>query len=182
MAAKKAKPAKGRKTKATAKRNAKAGKKPRCLVVFFSRSGTTKKLAEAVSIVMRCDIDEIHEQSPRTGILGFLRSGREAAREQIVAIESLKNPAEYDIVIAGTPVWAGNLSSPVRSYLHNHRNSIKKAAFFCTCGSDEGKAFQSMQKALGKKPLATLCLKSTEVYKGGYVQKLSEFMDRILGA
>lgn len=154
-------------------------KRPKCLVAFFSRTGTTKKLAEAISIVMRCDIDEIKEAKQRTGLLGFLRSGREAVLGSMVEIESSKDPSRYDIVIIGGPVWSSNVSSPVRSYLHKHRKSIKKAAFFCTCGSKCGKAFETMQKVGGKKPVATLCLVSGEVYKGGYVHKLSDFMDEL---
>lgn len=154
-------------------------KRPKCLVVFFSRTGTTKKLAEAISIVMRCDIDEIKEAKPRTGLLGYIRSGREAAMGSIVEIENSKNPANYEVVIIGSPIWSSNVSSPVRSYLHKHKKSIKKAAFFCTCGTKHGRAFETMQRISGKKPLATLCLLSGEVYMGGYVHKLSDFMDEI---
>jgi menaquinone-dependent protoporphyrinogen IX oxidase len=154
-------------------------KKLKCLVVYFSRTGNTKKLAEAISIVFRCDIDEIREARDRNGILGLLRSGNEAMSKQMVEIEVSKKPEKYDMIIVGTPVWAGNLSSPVRSYLHKYKKDFNKVAFFCTCGSNPGKTFQEMHTACGKKPVAILSLSSADVVKGGYIQKLSEFLDEI---
>lgn len=39
---------------------------------------------------------------------------------------------DYDLVLFGTPVWAGHVSSPVRACLDAQRNSLRRVAFFCT--------------------------------------------------
>ena len=50
------------------------------LVVFYSRSGTTRRIAVALSEALKCDLEEITEPTPRTGFLGYIRSLLEAMR------------------------------------------------------------------------------------------------------
>jgi len=45
------------------------------LVVFYSRSGRTKKIAEAISDILKCDKEEIFDLKNRKGIPGFLSAG-----------------------------------------------------------------------------------------------------------
>lgn len=155
-------------------------KNPKFLVVFYSRTGTTKRLAEAISIVLKCDIDEIREPTNRNGILGYLRSGKEAAwRELPKILKPIKNPENYDVVIIGTPVWSATMASPVRSYINENREKFKNLAFFSSCSSVGGITFLEMGKFSKKKPLANMELKTNEILKGGYIQKINDFISRI---
>lgn len=47
------------------------------LVVFYSRTGNTKKVAEALARELKCDTDEILETKSRKGILGYIFAGRD---------------------------------------------------------------------------------------------------------
>ena len=47
--------------------------KPRVLIVFFSRTGTTRVLATALAGVLSADVEEICDLSERRGALGYLR-------------------------------------------------------------------------------------------------------------
>jgi hypothetical protein len=59
-------------------------------------------------------------------------------------------------------------------------DQIKNPAFFCTEGGNgSDKAFNSMEKVVGKAPLATLVLRSAEVKSGKYPEKVSAFVDKI---
>jgi len=88
------------------------------LVVFYSRSGTTRRIAQALSEALKCDLEEITESRPRTGFLGYMRSLLEARRKLPSIITPRKHDvSSYDLVVIGTPVWAWSLSSPVRAYL-----------------------------------------------------------------
>ena len=42
----------------------------------------------------------------------------------------------YDLVIIGTPVWAGRCSSPVRSFLVEYGNELRRVAYVITRSSD----------------------------------------------
>jgi len=151
--------------------------KGRSLVVFYSRTGTTKKVAEAVAAKLDCDIEEIIDTRSKRGLLGFLRSGLEATLKKLTTIEGIKNdPASYDVVIIGTPVWNGTMSSAIRTYLSQHKEDLQNVAFFCTQGSSGDNAFKEMESLCGKKPLALLRLTSKEVEKGEDTGKIEQFI------
>ena len=42
----------------------------------------------------------------------------------------------YDLVIIGTPVWAGRCSSPVRSFLVEYGGELRQVAYVITRSSD----------------------------------------------
>ena len=94
------------------------------LVVFYSRSGTTRRVAQALSEALQCDLEEITEPKPRTGFLGYIRSLLEATRKRPSTITPKKHDvSSYALVVVGTPVWAWSLSSPVRAYLMSTKGS-----------------------------------------------------------
>jgi len=45
------------------------------LIVYFSRTGRTRKVAEALQEATGFDLEEIKEKAGRVGTLGFLKSG-----------------------------------------------------------------------------------------------------------
>jgi multimeric flavodoxin WrbA len=59
-----------------------------------------------------------------------------------------KNPADYDVLFIGTPVWAWNMSAPIRSFLSSTKLTGKKVALFCCNGGQKGKTFVEMEQLL----------------------------------
>lgn len=151
------------------------------LVVFYSRSGRTKKVAKTISEILKCDIEEIFDTKDRRGVSGFLSAGNDAVNRRFTTIKELKkNPSIYDLVIIGTPIWAGNISAPIRTYLSLHKEDFKNVAFFCTClGSGAKKVFTDMENICQKPPLALLDLTSREVNRDQYLQKVKEFIKNL---
>ncbi|MEM2901380.1 MAG: flavodoxin [Candidatus Bathyarchaeia archaeon] len=151
------------------------------LVVFYSKTGNTRLVAKAIARSLNADIEEIKDKKSRDGILGFLRSGYEAIFEKLSYIAPInENPAEYDLVIIGSPVWASRLSSPVRTYMSLHGNKIKKAAFFATCGMRSGKIFKQMRELIGSNsPIATLEVRKGEVVSGDYLKKIEDLKKKL---
>jgi len=155
------------------------------LVVFYSRTGTTKKVAEKLAENLSAESEEIIDTLDRSGIMGYLYSGRDAMRRRLAKIKApQKNPADFDLVIIGTPIWAWNVSAPVRTYLTQQREKLPQVAFFCTMGgSGYKKVFREMYKIIRKKPIAVLSLTerdvagNTETFKG----KLNSFSKKIQG-
>ncbi len=150
------------------------------LIAYYSRTGTTKKVAEAIQKALDCDIEEISSIKNRRGIRGYLISGKEGMMRTTAEIERIqKNPANYDAVIIGTPVWSWNLSSPVRAYLRKNSSRFRAVAFFCTMGSNAGKTFSEMQKEVKKIPLATMELQTKDVIQNEFLEKTSAFVHKI---
>jgi len=151
------------------------------LVAFYSRSGKTKKVAETVSEILKCDKEEIFDIKSREGIVGFLRAGTDGNLRRLTTIKEIKNnPSLYDLVIIGTPVWSSSVSTPIRTYLSLYQEDFKKVAFFCTrLGTDSKKVFDDMKSISQKTPLALLELTSREVARDQYIQKVKEFINNL---
>jgi len=147
------------------------------LVVFYSRSGTTRRIAEALSQALQCDLEEITEFRPRTGFLGYMRSLLETRGKRPSIIGPKKHDvSSYDLVVVGTPVWAWSLSSPVRAYLMTTTSQLPEVAFFCTFGgAGSDSTFAQMTAIAGKKPCAVCAITEREVLSGRYSDRLSAF-------
>ncbi|WP_296881461.1 flavodoxin [uncultured Methanobrevibacter sp.] len=139
------------------------------LVTYYSRSNITKKLAEKIAGKTNSDIEEIISNVKYEGKIGYARAGKDAMTEKIIDIKSLKfDPAEYDMVYIGTPVWAGKAASPVITYLKMNEGKFTNVKFFATAGSS---GFESTFKQMEKKsvkPLKTLSLTTKQVKNDDY--------------
>ena len=151
------------------------------LVAYYSRTGTTRKVAEELTFLLKCVSEEIHDNKNRKGILGYLSAGADATSKKLTKLEKVNNdPASYDIVIIGTPTWSHTLSTPIRTYLIQYKDSFKKVAFFCTYQYTDDNPFEEMESLCGKTPVATLRLHRKKEVKGDqYIKKAEEFVDRL---
>ncbi len=146
------------------------------LVVYYSRTGNTKKIGEEIAKKLKADSDEIIDLKKRENIVGWLIAGKDAVTEKTTKIKFTKNPSKYDLVVVGSPVWAWTITPAIRKYLLE--NKFKKVAFFATCGSQLGKTFSEMKK-LSKKPVAILGLDEKEIKKNTYKNKMEEFIEKL---
>lgn len=162
------------------------------LVVCYSNSGTTRMIAERIAAYLGADLDDIVEtkERPRLVIDGQKAEagGGALTRAALGAVlglgssivETPRNPAGYDLVIVGTPVWCGSLTPPVRSYLKRHSKSLKRVAFFCTCGEPaKTRVFSQMRKASGKEPLATIAVKADDAHTDACSKGIAEFAESL---
>ena len=148
------------------------------IVVFYSRTGNTRKIAQAIAAKLKCPIEEIFDTKNRNGIKGYLFAGRDATFRKLAQIKTIAhNPRDYDIIIIGTPIWSFNISSPIRTYLEQNKRTLKNVAFFCTMGgSGSDRAFAEMEKICVKKPLATLALTAKETSENKFEEKIKQFI------
>jgi len=137
----------------------------KALVVYYSRSGNTRDVAQSIAQEMSCDLEEIHDTQKRSGIIGWIKSGYQANRGKLTTLKPLeKDPSEYDLVIIGTPIWAGYPSVPVKTYLIENKDKFKNVAFFATYGgSGFPKTVKTMTEIVGKDPVQTLGIKVDEI-------------------
>lgn len=152
------------------------------LILFYSRTGTTKKVAEKLAPMLGADIEEISDNINRAGVSGYLISGRDAAFKKLTKINSIShNISDYDLVIIGTPVWAWTMSSPIRTLITEQGDKVKQVAFFCTQGGEGNQgALPDMAKLINKKPLSTLSLLTKKVVKDQIEEDLNNFIAPII--
>ncbi|HOB86286.1 MAG TPA: flavodoxin [Bacillota bacterium] len=151
----------------------------RALVVYYSRTGTTRSVAEEIASCLAADLEEVKATRDRRGLWGWLVSAKEGVLGQLTSIQAPKyDPADYELLVIGTPVWGENMSSPIRTYIKSHPTRFQKVAFFCTRqGSSSGKTLKELERLWGKPPVAVLDLKEKEVKERRIKEELDRFID-----
>jgi len=152
------------------------------LTVYYSRTGITADVARAIHAALGGDLEEIKDTKNRSGIINFLYSGMEAALKKPAKIQPARHdPAAYDLVVIGTPVWAHNISTPIRAYLERYKETFKGCAFFVTCGSSGAKkTLADMETLSGVKGKALLALNNKEYNSGTFREKAKQFAGELL--
>ncbi len=112
------------------------------LVVYYSRTGSTKNAAEHIAKQLGADLDELIDSKNRMGLWGWLMAGRDALRKYTTTLMDIKkNPADYDLVIIGTPIWAGTITPAIRTYVIKYAGNPYLPVFWQTLLSPSLKSF-----------------------------------------
>ncbi len=112
---------------------------PYTLCVYYSRTGATEQLMKEIASELKCELVKLDDGVNRAGLIGWLRSGMQAMARRVPPVKPIKTafPLDvYNLVIIGTPVWAGRCSAPVRSFLLEHGEELRKTAYVITRSSD----------------------------------------------
>jgi len=151
------------------------------LIVYYSRTGITRQVARDLAERLGADLEEIQDTKRRGGPLGWLSGVRDALAKKVLPIGSLAHdPADYDRVLIGTPVWAGTMATAVRTFLADHGARLPETAFFCTlAGKNPAHTFEHMAAASGRTPLATIALRAKDVKAGRHVGAVNEFAAKL---
>ena len=149
------------------------------LVVYYSKTGNTERAARDVATALSADIERIVDKKKRDGFFAFFASGRDAMAQKQTAIEPLsKDPASYDLVVVGTPVWAGNITPAIRTFLEMYKGKFRNIAYIVTSAhTPVEKIIPSGTDITRIKPVACLGLvkkelKDDTLYRG----KVSSFI------
>jgi len=148
------------------------------LVAYYSRTGNTKTVAEAVADSLNADVEPISSDTAGKGMGRLVMQALFKVQARIG--QTTKDPSLYDVVVVGTPVWAHTLSSPVRTYLAKNKSKFKSVAFFCTyAGRGSEKVLKSMESFCGKTAVGMLDILEKDVKSGEYVEKVKRFATEI---
>ena len=121
----------------------------RPLVVFCSRTGNSKFVAEQVASELGADTEEVVDLKNRRGWLGFIRAGYDATRGKETKIEKTqKSPMDYDLIVVGTPVRNSRLTPAIRTCLKENDLSKKRVALFSTNEGRGSEKTLAMMKCL----------------------------------
>jgi flavodoxin len=156
----------------------------RILVVSYSLSGRTRRVAAELARACDADFEAIADARERHGTWGYLRSALEALLQMAPSIRDARYPpGRYALVVIGTPVWAGRIASPVRTWLQRHRAQLGRVAFFCTSEGDSGvEVFRAMADLCGQPPMATLALTAQRIEQRTHRRRVDLFAGRLLEA
>lgn len=106
------------------------------LVAYFSYSGTTKNVANALGEKIGGDLFEIATQEEYSNV--YMESNREIRKNERPALtDTVKNMEEYDIVFVGYPVWWHATPAPINTFLESYDLTGKLIIPFCTSGESD---------------------------------------------
>ncbi|MEO1200790.1 MAG: hypothetical protein AAFX39_16475, partial [Pseudomonadota bacterium] len=94
-----------------------------------------------------------------------------------------QTPHADDVVIFGSPVWAGRLPPLMRGFLGHLEPRPKRWAGFVTMGGEGADtALAELTERMGSAPIATLSLSKADFETGSDTAKLAAFVDQLRDA
>jgi len=142
------------------------------LVVFYSRTGNTKKVGELIAQKLNCNAEEIIDKKNRKGALRLVEAVINPRAP--TKIQDMNDPKD-NLVIIGTPIWWYTQTPAVKAYLEKYKP--KKVAYFFTCSVDNKiTAFEDMEETCGLKPIATLRIDKEDMKDLENSEKVNEFV------
>jgi len=119
------------------------------VVLFFSRTGTSKRVATKIAEGLKLKPIEITDDKNWKGILGYIKGGYYSSTNKSVNIKvngDFKDADEYVVV---SPLWAGGPTPTVREFLK--QVPLNKVNLVLTCkGSNIESALLKYETSVGK--------------------------------
>ena len=125
------------------------------VIVYYSLNGNTRFAAEQIARRLGADLLPIAPEKayPDKGFRKFFWGGKSAVMAETPALRPYAfAAAQYDQVIFGFPVWAGNVAPPLRTFVRDNLDALRSkrlAAFACQSGSGAERAFARLRDCLG---------------------------------
>ena len=153
----------------------------KALVLYYSRTGNTRVVAQQIADELHAELEEIVDRTKRSGILGYLRSGRDVMRHRRAKLNPVASKlSDFDLIVLGTPVWRLSLSTPIRTFLEEHADELPRVAFFCTMGNfGSRRVFRQMERMCTKGPLATLAVTESDLKNDDLPSVVESFVRRL---
>lgn len=120
------------------------------LIVYFSRTGNTRTMAEQIKERTGGDLVEVVTVNPYPS--DYNECTKQAAREleqnfrPKLRTAKIANLQDYDTVLIGYPVWWGRIPPALMTFLDENNLSGKKIAPFCTHGGSGMSGVEDIRK------------------------------------
>jgi len=121
------------------------------LIIYYSLEGNTRFIAENIASEIGGQLLELKPVSgiKSSGFSKYLWGGRQVVMGKKPELQEIPvDPAEYDTIFIGTPVWAFSFSPAINTFLSQYRIIGKRVALFCCDGGSKGKTFANMKDRL----------------------------------
>jgi len=156
----------------------------RACVIFYSFSGITRRVAEGFRNATGCDLIEVRAKKPYTALSAYTRG---VARSRKMACDPIEqgeiDVSGYDLLVIGTPVWAGRAAPPINGAVKALRGCEGKiAAVFSTCLNAPGEALSNLGSALADRGVSVRATISLEQEETRRPDAGGELLKRIIDA
>ena len=152
------------------------------LILYYSRSGTTAKVANALGTALCAYVVEIKCPRYQGGWFGYLRAGYDSVKGRLPPIDVPDLLFDdYDLVIIGAPIWTSYPALPLRSFLARKPKLPSRIAVFLTYGghSPADKAINMVEGLLSVPLETSLEVPHDQVVKGQYSDAIDTFITKL---
>ena len=124
-------------------------------IVYYSMSGNCQYAAKSVARRTGADLIRIEPEKayPDSGFKKYFWGGKSAVMGDMPALRPYEFDADkYERVIFCFPVWAGNVTPPIRTFISENRDQLKAkklAALVCHSGGGGEKPITKLKALLG---------------------------------
>lgn len=157
----------------------------KAVIVYYSLEGNTQFVGDSIAKEIPAKIISLEpvKEYPKGKVSKFFWGGKSVVFGETPPLVPYEfDRKEYDIVIIGTPVWAGCFAPPIKTFLKENDLSGKKIALFaCSSGGDAEKCFAKFKKELaGSNIIATLSLVDPKARpKSDNTLKIKDFCNQL---
>jgi len=153
------------------------------LIIYYSRTGNTANVAHVLHKSTKSDIEEIKDRTDRSGILGYLRSSKDALFGKDADVEGLKYEInDYNSIFIGGPVWVLRPATPVSTMIKRLDLRNKNIVLFVTCGGNHGKSLDMMSDLVvknGGNVIHSFVVKTSKSDASMVVQSAEDEIDKL---
>jgi hypothetical protein len=152
------------------------------LVVCYSYTGTTRRLAQLLCSHHGWPLGEILDERPRGGAVGTWRCFLDSMLRRHPDVRYLgPDPGDFHTVVLMSPIWVYRLAGPMRSFIAKRRGVLRRYAVISTMGSaGASNAVAEIAHVLGRPPILADAFTTREIEDGSGTARLLAFGDRLL--
>ena len=121
----------------------------RVKVIFYSLEGNTRLIANQIAKNLNGEIIELKPKKhyANSGFKKYLWGGTSVLMKEKPELEAYDNNLNCDLLVVGTPVWAGTFSPAIRTFLKENSLDGKKVALFAYhAGGGASKCFEKFKR------------------------------------
>lgn len=151
------------------------------LVVSYSYTGTSRKLAQLLCRQQNWPLGEISEHYSREGLRGLWDCLADSWLRRTPTIRYAGSAtANFDAVVLVSPVWALRLAGPMRSFISARLGQFPDVAVIFVRGVRGGLgAVSKVAGILGRNPILSTAFNQRDVQDGNCAARLTAFASAV---
>lgn len=151
------------------------------LVVFYSYTGTARRLAQLLCAQQRWAMAEVLDRRPRAGAKGTWRCILDSLLRRTPEFR-YQGPASdgFDVVVLIAPIWVYRLAGPMRSFVRDRRATLPDVAVLSVMGSrGAASAVAEIASLTHRTPLLSAAFTTREVDDGSCAGRAQALGDAV---
>ncbi len=148
------------------------------LVVYYSRTGTSRQVASALAEAFGAELEEIQPVANMNGVLGAVRGILDTVGGKEPLIVVGKKTDGYDRAVLVAPIWAGRVAAPAYTWLCRQSGSLKEVEVVTVSASEEAdKTHDLLRRMTALKVKPVLHVWNARLRKDGAERVITKLLD-----